>query len=142
MHGGPDGDGRASPVRGDRLMKGEGMTEIVTPDQIISELSAVRNESARGPRELERAERDYLIAKRQYDREYALAYKRASGPVEDRKQQAIIDADSFAQAMDDAQIALNYVKAQSRSFDSQQSNLQTQAKLVEITYRLSGVGER
>ena len=122
--------------------KGESMTEIVTPDQIISELSAVRNESARGPRELERAERDYLIAKRQYDREYALAYKRASGPVEDRKQQAIIDADSFAQAMDDAQIALNYVKAQSRSFDSQQSNLQTQAKLVEITYRLSGVGER
>lgn len=116
------------------------MSEIVTPDQIIRALEEVRNHAARGPRELEKAEADYLAAKRQYDREYAVAYKRADGPVEDRKQQATIDADSFAQAMDDAQIILNYVKAQSRSLDSQQSNLQTQSKLVEITYRLAGVG--
>lgn len=118
------------------------MSEIVTPDQVIGELEAVRNDAARGPRELEKAERAYLVAKRQFDREYALAYKRADGPVEDRKQQATIDADSFAQAMDDAQIILNYVKAHSRSLDSQQSNLQTQAKLVEITYKLAGVGQR
>jgi multidrug resistance efflux pump len=117
------------------------MSDIKTPDAIIRDLEAVRNHAAQGPAELRKAEGEYLEAKRQHDREYALAYKRAAGPVEDRKQQATIDADSFAQAMDDAQIVLNYVKAQSRSLDSQQSNLQTQARLVEITYRLAGVGQ-
>ena len=117
------------------------MSEIKTPDQIINDLEEVRNHAARGARELEKAERDFLAAKREHDREYALAYKRASGPVEDRKQQAVIDSDSFAQAMDDAQIVLNYVKAKARSLDSQQSNLQTQARLVEITFRLAGVGQ-
>lgn len=117
------------------------MSDITTPDAIIRELEQVRNYAAQGAIELRKAESAYLEAKRTHDREYALAYKRASGPVEDRKQQAVIDADSFAHAMDDAQIVLNYVKAQSRSLDSQQSNLQTQSKLVEITYRLAGTGQ-
>lgn len=117
------------------------MTDIKTPDSLVRDLEQVRNHAAQGAIELRKAEAAYLEAKRMHDREYALAYKRASGPVEDRKQQATIDADSFAQAMDDAQIVLNYVKAQARSLDSQQSNLQTQARLVEITYRLAGVGQ-
>lgn len=117
------------------------MTEIKTPDQIIRDLEQVRTHAARSAVELEKAERAYLHAKREYEREYALAFKRSSGSVEERKQQATIDADTFAHAMDDGQIVLNYVKAQSRSLDSQQSNLQTQSKLVEITYRLAGVGQ-
>ncbi|WGW12714.1 hypothetical protein LWF01_02785 [Saxibacter everestensis] len=118
------------------------MTEIKTPDSIVMELTDLKNRVAQGPKHLREAEAEFLEVERQYQREYALAYKRADGPVEDRKQQAIVDTDTFREAKDVALITLNYVKGLSRSYESQQSNLQTQARLVEITYRMAGVGER
>ena len=121
---------------------GSGMSDLKTPDSIIQELDSIKNEVAQRARDIEQSEQVFLKAKRDYDREYALAYRRADGPVEDRKQQAVLDADSCAQARDDAQTVLNYRKQRSRDLDQGQSALQTQARLVEITYRLAGIGER
>lgn len=115
--------------------------QIKTPDSIIRELDEIKNETARRARDIQRAETEYLDAKREFEREFALSYRRADGPVEDRKQQAALDADSFAQARDDAQAVLNYRKQRSRDLDQGQSALQTQARLVEITYRLAGVNQ-
>lgn len=118
------------------------MEDIKTPDSIIRELSDVKNKVAQNAGIIQDCERAFLEADRDFRREYAMAYKRAQGSVEDRKQQATIDTDSFAHARDDALIALNYAKTRSRSFETIQTNLQTQARLVEITFRLAGMGER
>lgn len=118
------------------------MTEIKTPDSIIRELADVRTNVAKSASILEERERAYLEAKRVHDREYGLAYMRAQGPVEDRKQQAAVDTESFAHARDEALVLWNYAKTRARSLESEQTNLQSQARLVEITYRLAGVGER
>ena len=120
----------------------EALDPIKTPDSIIRELDSIKNEVAQRARDIEQAERDYLSAKREYEREYALSYRRASGPVEDRKQQAALDAESFAGARDDALVLFNYRRQRSKDLDQGQMNLQSQARLVEITYRLAGTGER
>lgn len=118
------------------------MTEIKTPDSIIRELDGIKNEVALRAKDIAQSEREFLEAKRDFDREYALAYRRAAGSVEDRKQQAALDADSFAQARDDAQAVYNYRRQRSRDLDQGISALQTQSRLVELTYKLAGVGER
>lgn len=117
------------------------MNPIKTPDSVIAELDQIKTEVAQRARLIQDAEKRALEADRLAKREFALAYKRASGSVEDRKQQATIDADDFFQARDDAQIALNYLRQRSKDLEQGQMNLQTQARLVEITYRLAGVGE-
>lgn len=118
------------------------MSDIKTPDSIVRELDEIKNETAQRARRIQQAEADYLEAKRAYDKEYALAYRRAEGPVEDRKQQAALDAETFAHDRDDKQAIFNYRRQRSRDLDQGQSALQTQARLVEITYRLAGMGER
>lgn len=117
------------------------MSDLKTPDSIIRELDSIKNETSRRAKDIQQAEADFLEAKRLFDKEYALAYRRAEGPVEDRKQQAALDAESFAHARDDAQTLFNYWKQRSRDLDQGQSALQTQARLVEITYRLAGVNQ-
>ncbi|MFB9776162.1 hypothetical protein [Brevibacterium otitidis] len=112
-----------------------------TPDSIIRELSEVRTNVARNAQIVRDYESAAMEAQRQLDHEFALAYKRASGSIEDRKQQAVIDTESFAHARDDTKIALNYAKARARGFESELSNLQTQARMVELTYKMAGVGE-
>ena len=120
----------------------EASDPVKTPDSIVRELDSIKNEVAKRARDIEQSEREYLATKREYDREYALAYRRASGPVEDRKQQAALDADSFAGARDDALVLFNYRRQRAKDLDQGQMNLQSQARLVEITYRLAGTGER
>lgn len=117
------------------------MNDVKTPDSIIRELSEVRTNVARNAQIVRDYELEAAEAQRQFDHEYALAYKRASGSVEDRKQQAILDTGSFAHARDDSKIALSYAKARARGFESELSNLQTQARMVELTYKMAGVGE-
>lgn len=118
------------------------MSEIKTPDSIIHELVQVRNAVAQNAGIIREREAAAAEASRQFDYEYALAYKRATGSVKDREQQAVIDTESFAVARDETRIALNYAKSRAKSFESEQMNLQTQARLVEITFKLAGVGER
>ena len=59
------------------------------PSPIISRLASIENDLAQRQNVLETAARAWFIAKRDREKEYAIEYMRAEGPVEARKAQAI-----------------------------------------------------
>ncbi|MBA8847406.1 hypothetical protein [Microcella alkalica] len=95
-----------------------------TPDQIITELDAIRIQIARNATEVRELELRAVTEAESFATEYANAYKRASGSIEERKQQATLDTARFKAA-----------KERGRDLEAQQSNLQTQARLLDIHLR-------
>lgn len=106
-----------------------------TPDALIAELDAIRVQLARNATEVRDLELRAVTDAESYATEYATAYRRASGSVEDRKQQAHLDTARFKAAKDRAAIEVAYVKQRGRDLEAQQSNLQTQARLLDTHLR-------
>ena len=106
-----------------------------TPDQIVQQLDAIRTQMSRTAEEIRDAEITADDAERDYKRESALAYRRASGSIDDRKQQAILATEEFAKAKDRSASILNYVKMRRANLEIEQSNLQTQARLIDASAR-------
>lgn len=111
------------------------MTEIVTPDQIIQALSQLREEAERGIDYLYRAEVD--LAKKQIEAERieAAAFLRISGLVADRNALAKLESSEARLEAELAKAAYNRVKTRMAQLQQAQSALQTQAKMVEVTYK-------
>ena len=109
-----------------------------SPADIITELDALRAQIARSANETREAELRAADESDAFTREYATAYKRASGSVEDRKQTATLETIRFKTSKDRALIELAFVKQCGRDLESQQSNLQTQARLLDTYLRSLG----
>lgn len=114
-----------------------------TPEQIIAELDAIRVQIARNANEVRDLELRAVTDADTYATEYANAYKRATGSIEERKQQATLDTHRFKAAKERAAIEVAYVKQRGRDLEAQQSNLQTQARLLDthlrsIEFRMRG----
>lgn len=101
-----------------------------TPDQIVQQLDAIRVQLSRTAEEIRDAELASDEAERDYKRESALAYRRASGSIDDRKQQAVLDTEEFTKQRDRTASVLNYLKLRRSNLEIEQSNLQTQARLI------------
>lgn len=98
--------------------------------QIIEQLDAIRNQLSRTAEEIRDAEVRADEAEHEHKRESALAYRRATGSVEDRKQQALLDTGEFAKARRDTSAVASYLKMRRANLEIEQSNLQTQARLI------------
>jgi hypothetical protein len=59
------------------------------PAPVMARLAAIENDLAQRQNIYEQAARAWFIAKRDREKEYAIEYMRAEGPVEQRKSQAI-----------------------------------------------------
>lgn len=108
------------------------------PEQIITELDGLRSQIARSANEAREAEIRAADEGDAFTREYATAYKRAAGSIEDRKQSAALETIQFKSSKDRALIELAFVKQRARDLESQQSNLQTQARLLDTHLRSLG----
>lgn len=106
-----------------------------TPEQIISELDAIRVQIARNATEVRELELRAVTEAESFATEYANSYKRATGSIEERKQQATLDTARFKAAKERAAIEVAYVKQRGRNLEAQQSNLQTQARLLDTHLR-------
>lgn len=106
-----------------------------TPDALITELDAIRVQIARNATEVRELELRAVTEAESFATEYANSYKRATGSIEERKQQAVIDTARFKAAKDRAAIEVAYVKQRGRDLEAQQSNLQTQARLLDTHLR-------
>ena len=115
--------------------------KIITPDQIINELIEIRENATRGVEVLHQAELKMLKAELSMDRAEAIAYLNAEGSIGERnaKVKLMTEDESLDYAVTKAEY--NRVKTKLKQLELSQMSVQTQAKLVELTYRTSGVGQ-
>lgn len=104
-------------------------------DQLLAELDEVRRHIMRAAGEIQSAEVASKDADEVFAREYALAYRRASGSVKDREMTAVVETELFRKEKDSKQIVLSYCKRRSVDLEAAQSNLQSQAKLLDLALR-------
>jgi hypothetical protein len=76
------------------------------------------------------------------DRAESLALLESQGTVVDRQATAKLKTEEERLAVDLAKAQLNRVKTKLRMLSESQMSVQTQARMVELTYRSAGLGER
>lgn len=101
-----------------------------SPAQLMEQLDVVRVQLSRTAEDIRDAEEAADQADRDYKRESALAYRRATGSIDDRKQQAILDVEQFTRERDRTASIVSFLKMRRANLEIEQSNLQTQARLV------------
>jgi hypothetical protein len=118
------------------------MESIKTPDGIIAELVEIRKQAARGVEIQEEVEREYVAALLAAERAEAAAFLEATGTEKLRQAVAKIKSEPERMAAELAKVKLNRVKTKLKQLSEAQMSVQTQARMVELTYRTAGVGER
>lgn len=118
------------------------MDSIKTPDGIIAELVDIRRLAAKGVELQQEAEREYVDALLVAERAEALAFLEASGTEKLRQATAKIKSEPERAAAEIAKIRVNYVKTRLKQLSEAQMSVQTQARMVELTYKTAGFGER
>lgn len=113
-----------------------------TPDTIIAELVEIRKQAARGVDIQEEVEREYVEALLAAERAEAAAFLEASGTEKLRAATAKLKSEPERMAAELAKVKLNRVKTKLRQLSEAQMSVQTQARMVELTYKTAGVGER
>lgn len=116
--------------------------EIRTPDQIIAELVEIRNQAAQGVDAQFQAEAELVRLTLAAERAEALAVLEAQGTVVDRQAIAKLKSEEDRLAADLARAKLNRIKTKLKQLSEAQMNVQTQARMVELTYKTAGIGER
>lgn len=118
------------------------MEVIRTPDSIIADLVEIRRKAAEGVEVQFAAEEELVRLTLAAERAEALALLEAQGTVVDRQATAKILSEEERLAADLAKAKLNRVKTRLKQLSEAQMNVQTQARMVELTYRTAGIGER
>jgi len=111
------------------------LTEIVTPDQIIQMLAEIRTEAEKGIEAQYHAEVDLAKKQAEADRVESTTYLRIDGLVSDRQALAKLESAEAREAVDLARAKLNRIKLKLNQINQAQSALQTQARMVELTYK-------
>jgi len=116
--------------------------QFQTPDSIIQDLVAIRQESSKGVDALFAAEEEVAELRLKYDTARSRALLEAKGTVVDREALACLATEADKLALDISVAKLSRVKAKLRVLQDAQTNIQTQARMVELTYKTAGLGER
>lgn len=131
---------RADAIRA-RLAPRPQPGQIKTPDQVIDDLEWAKHGVAEGARLIREAERTWKALKHEHERRRAMARQQSLGKSADQRDADVyLRTETTARAVDDAETVLNYVRAVSRASETTTSAAQTQARMVEATYRLAGSG--
>lgn len=113
------------------------MTEIVTPDQIIQALSEIREQANRGIDLLYSAEQELAKLTQVADQIETKAFVRIKGLVADRQALSKLEAAEAREAAELARAKYNHIKLKLQMLNQEQTAVQTQARMVELTYRNS-----
>jgi hypothetical protein len=118
------------------------MDLIKTPDGIINELVEIRQRAAEGVEIQHEAEVELANAQLALDLAESRALLAAQGTVVDRQATARLQTEDQRLAADIAKAKLNRVRTKLKLLSEAQMSVQTQARMVELTYRTAGIGER
>jgi len=114
------------------------MSEIITPDRIIQALTELRREAEKGIEAQYQAEADLARKQTEAERIEATAFLRIDGLVSDRQALAKLESQEARLEAELAKAAYNRVRTKLNQLNQAQSALQTQARMVEITYQQAG----
>lgn len=115
------------------------MQEIVTPDQIIQALAEIRREAEKGIEAQYHAEVDLAKKQTEAERIEATAFLRVDGLVSDRQALAKLESEEARLEAEVAKAKYNRIRTKLQQLNQAQSALQTQARMVEITYNQAGL---
>lgn len=118
------------------------MTSISTPDNIIEGLVDIRAQAEAGIKAQYDAEVKMANLQLEADKVEALALINAEGSVAHKEAIAKLKSAEARLEADIARAEYQRIKTKLRHLELAQSSLQTQARMVEITWRTAGIGER
>ncbi|UFS58925.1 hypothetical protein [Subtercola endophyticus] len=106
-----------------------------TPDRVVTELDEIRHAVMRSAVDIRDAESKAASADEDFRREWAVAYRRAEGSVKDREAVADLDTMTLRKEKNAAAIQVGYLKRRAADLETVQTNVQTQARMVDLTFR-------
>lgn len=116
------------------------MPAVLNPVEVEQGIREAVAEVAKGVDEYSRVHAAYLEAERLFDLAWARSYMRLSGPVEERKQQSVLNTEQEKIALDVAEVSFKYVDKRLRAAESRLSAYQTLSKSVGMMYGAAGQG--
>jgi hypothetical protein len=120
----------------------ENENEIVTPNDVILELSRLRRESERGIDILSKAEEKLVHSELHAEKIEAMTLLSSTGTVQERSAHAKLEsADARLEAML-AKVEVNRVKTKMKHLTESMMAVMHAGKMVEIQWKTAGVGER
>ena len=108
---------------------------ISTPDDVIRELAALREQSEAGIAYLAELEEQLVYAELEYDRERALAFIEAKGTVADRENLALLQTATAREKAQLMRVQVNRAKQHVRHLGEALGGVQTSARMVELTWK-------
>lgn len=118
------------------------MDNLATPDSVLAELVHVRAEANKGIAALYEAEVKYAEKSLAADTIEAKSLLTAEGNVAERQAQALLAAAEAKFEESVARAEWNRVRTKIRLLEQAQTNIQTQARMVELMWKSAGVGEK
>lgn len=110
------------------------MTEPLNPVEVESQIRTLANRLSNGIPVVAKALGEYKTALRTYEVEEAKAYMRHTGPAHEKKYAAIIAAEDFRKASDDAEVIWRHADRTARSVESELSAFQSLYKGIVSMY--------
>ena len=114
---------------------------VLNPVDIEAGIRKAVAEVSKGVLEYTRTLAEYREAERLFDLAWARAYISKTGPVEERKQNAVLVTAEEKQNLDVAEVAFKYVDRRLRAAEATLSAYQTLSKSVTAMYGAAGRGE-
>ena len=111
--------------------------EFQTPDSIIHDLKQIRSESAKGVDALFAAETELAECELAFDRAYSEAIMANQGTALDRQALAVLASSEAKFRRDIARAKVARVKTKLKLLSEHQMSVQTQARMVELTWKTS-----
>lgn len=118
-----------------------GGTQVLNPVEVEAAIVAAAAEVSEGVAVVSQRLSAYRDAERKFDAAWAAAYMTAKGPVEERKQQAVLATLEERAELDVTEVSYKYADRRCKAAESRLSAYQTLAKGVRAMYGAAGTGE-
>lgn len=115
---------------------------MLTPDLVIQELQEIRRQSEKGVQLLADAEAKMLRLELEAEAIESRVLLDADGTVVDRQARAKLASLEAREAAGIARVEVQRIKTKLRHLSESMMAVMSAAKMVEITYKTAGVGER
>jgi hypothetical protein len=115
---------------------------MLTPDSIIQELMAIRQQSEKGVALLAEAEQKHLQLSMDAEKIELQALVEATGTVVDRQAVSKLASQDARFQAELAKIEMTRIKSKLKQLSESMMAVMAAGKMVEVTYKTAGVGER
>lgn len=115
---------------------------MLTPDLIIQELMAIRQQSEKGVALLAEAEQKHLELSMAAEKVELQALIEAQGTVVDRQAVSKLASQDMRFQAELAKIEMTRIKSKLKQLSESMMAVMAAGKMVEVTYKTAGIGER